>query len=154
MDAATTSKKLTQDLPPKGGYGPIQTDRVKLRSILGARSTFAIFFATTVVGFYAYYLNYKVVKRNQIEMRSSRLAIWPALIAERDRAVLRQMRRNRDEETELMKNVEGWEVGTFYGEPIYFLDEENQYREPLYIEHFAHADPIEVADRTSRHLMT
>lgn len=70
------------------------------------------------------------------------------------RSVLRQMRRNRDEETELMKNVEGWEVGTYYGEPIYFLDEENQFREPLYIEHFAHADPSKVADRTCRHLMT
>lgn len=153
MDAATAGKRL-QDLPPKGGYGPIQTDRVKLRTIFGAKSTFAIFFGTTVVGFYTYYLNYKAVKRNQIEMRSARLAIWPALIAERDRAVLKQMRRNRDEEAELMKNVEGWEVGTYYGEPIYFLDEHNQFRDPLFIEHFAHADPIEVSDRSCRHLMT
>lgn len=70
------------------------------------------------------------------------------------RSVLKQMRRNRDEEAELMKNVEGWEVGTYYGEPIYFLDEHNQFRDPLFIEHFAHADPIEVSDRSCRHLMT
>ncbi|XP_029165245.1 NADH dehydrogenase [ubiquinone] 1 alpha subcomplex subunit 13 [Nylanderia fulva] len=152
MDAATG--KRMQDLPPKGGYGPIQTDRVKLRTILGAKNTFALFFATTVVGFYAYYLNYKLVKRNEIEMRSTRLAIWPALIAERDRSILKQMRRNRDEEAELMKNVEGWEVGTYYGEPIYFLDEENQFREPLFIEHFAHADPGHLGERSCRHLMS
>ncbi|KAL6438815.1 hypothetical protein ACFW04_003715 [Cataglyphis niger] len=152
MDAATS--KRMQDLPPKGGYDPIQTDRVKIRTILGARSTLAIFFATTVIGAYTHYLNYKIVKRNQIEMRSARLAIWPALIAERDRAVLRQMRRNRDEEAELMKNVEGWEVGTYYGEPIYFLDDENQFREPLFWEHFGHADPEDVAKRSCRHLMT
>lgn len=69
-------------------------------------------------------------------------------------SVLRQMRRNRDEEAELMKNVEGWEVGTYYGEPIYFLDDENQFREPLFWEHFAHADPEDVAKRSCRHLMT
>lgn len=64
------------------------------------------------------------------------------------------MRRNRDEEAELMKNIEGWEVGTYYGEPIYFLDDENQFREPLFWEHFAHADPEDVAKRSCRHLMT
>ncbi|KAM0735161.1 NADH dehydrogenase [ubiquinone] 1 alpha subcomplex subunit 13 [Formica fusca] len=153
MDAATAGKRV-QDLPPKGGYDPIQTDRVKIRTVLGARSTLAIFLATTALGAYTHYLNYKLVKRNQIEMRSARLAIWPALIAERDRAVLRQMRRNRDEETELMKNVEGWEVGTYYGEPIYFLDDENQFREPLFFEHFAHADPVDVSARSARYFMT
>lgn len=69
-------------------------------------------------------------------------------------SVLRQMRRNRDEEAELMKNVEGWEVGTYYGEPIYFLDEENQFREPLFIEHFVHSDPTKYSERVARHLVT
>lgn len=70
------------------------------------------------------------------------------------RSVLKQIRRNRDAEAELMKNVEGWEVGTYYGEPIFFLDDTNQYREPLYAEHFAHADPDMVRARTERHLLT
>lgn len=64
------------------------------------------------------------------------------------------MRRNRDAEAELMKNVERWEVGTYYGEPIFFLDDENQYRDPLYWEHFAHADQNKVCERTERHLVT
>lgn len=64
------------------------------------------------------------------------------------------MRRNRDVETELMKNVERWEVGTYYGEPIFFLDDDNQFREPLAVEHFAHADPKEVSVRIERRFWT
>lgn len=67
-------------------------------------------------------------------------------------SILKQMRRNREEEAELMKNIERWEVGTYYGEPIYFLDDENQYRDPLFPEHFAHTDPEEVTKRSTRHL--
>lgn len=69
-------------------------------------------------------------------------------------SILKQMRRNRDEEAELMKNVEGWEVGTYYGEPIYFLDEKNQFRDPLFVEHFAHSDPDKYFERFCRHLLT
>ncbi|XP_020282715.1 NADH dehydrogenase [ubiquinone] 1 alpha subcomplex subunit 13 [Pseudomyrmex gracilis] len=151
---SATAKQRLQDLPPKGGYGPIQTDRVKLRSILGAKSSIALFIAASSYGLFAYYLTFLRNRRNQIEMRSARFAIWPALIAERDRAVLKQMRRNRDEEAELMKNVKGWEVGTYYGEPIYYLDDKDQYREPLFLEHFAHGDPAIVNRRAYRHLFT
>ena len=62
-------------------------------------------------------------------MRSCKLAMMPCLIAERDREYLKQIRRNRDTEAELMKNVPGWVVGTWYGEKIYktkpddYLDE-------------------------------
>ncbi|XP_011162496.1 NADH dehydrogenase [ubiquinone] 1 alpha subcomplex subunit 13 [Solenopsis invicta] len=150
--SATTEKM--QDLPPKGGYNPIQTERMKLKTVLGAKSTIALFLTTSIAGFYAYYLNFKLVRRQQIEMRSARLAILPTLLAERDRAVLKQMRHNRDAEANLMKNVEGWEVGTYYGEPVFFLDEPNQWREPLYSEHFAHADPDLVRERTERYLWT
>jgi len=69
------------------------------------------------------------------------------------RRVLKQMRRNRDEETELMKNVKGWETGTYYGEPIFFLDEENQYREPIYNEYFVHVPDNVLDERTLRHLL-
>lgn len=69
------------------------------------------------------------------------------------RRVLKQLRRNRDEEAELMKNIKGWEVGTYFGEPIYFLDEENMYREPLYHEYFVHVAPGILDARTIRHLI-
>ena len=33
---------------------------------------------------------------------------------------LKELRKNRDEETEVMKDVEGWEVGKWKGEPVYW----------------------------------
>lgn len=53
-----------------------------------------------------------------------------------------------------MKNVDRWEVGTYYGEPIFFLDDTNLYRDPLYVEHFAHTDPEISNERSFRHLLT
>ena len=41
------------------------------------------------------------------------------MLAERDREFLKQLRKNRDAEEKLMKDVEGWEVGTFYGHKVY-----------------------------------
>lgn len=68
------------------------------------------YIACTAAGLVVYYLTAKKVKRDEIEMRSAQNVIFPLLIAERDREFLRQLRRNRDEEAELMKNVPGWEV--------------------------------------------
>lgn len=70
--------------------------------------------AVTAAGLGIYYLTAKKVKRDEIEMRSAQNVIFPILIAERDREFLRQLRRNRDEEAELMKNVPGWEVNCDY----------------------------------------
>lgn len=89
-------------------------------------------------GSYIYYLNYKMVKKLEIETRSANMAITPMLQAERDRAYLKQLVRNRDEETALMKNVEGWEVGTYYGEPI-FKSQGKEYTVSEYMpEFYAH----------------
>ena len=52
-------------------------------------------------------------------MKSASLAITPLMLAERDREFLKQLRKNRDAEEKLMKDVEGWEVGTFYGHKVY-----------------------------------
>jgi len=57
--------------------------------------------------------------KEQIEMKSARLAITPLMLAERDRAYLKQLRLNRDAEEKLMADVEGWEVGTFYGHKVF-----------------------------------
>lgn len=55
----------------------------------------------------------------KIEDQSARRAVEPVLLAERDREYLRQLRKNRDKEADLMKNVAGWEVGTYFGSPIF-----------------------------------
>merc|ERR1719347_1927732 len=61
----------------------------------------------------------KILTQEKVELKSSDLALTPLMLAERDREFLKQCRRNRDAETELMANEEGWEVGTWYGHPIY-----------------------------------
>lgn len=88
---------------------------------------------------YLYYLNCKAVKIRQLEMHSASLAIYPMLLAERDRAYLNQLRKNRDEETKLMANVEGWKTGTWYGEPIYHTVPKNTLIEPNYQEFYVHS---------------
>ena len=64
----------------------------------------------TSVGLYIYYLTAKKIRREEIEARSAENVIFPILIAERDREFLKQLQRNRAEESKLMANVKGWEV--------------------------------------------
>ena len=54
-----------------------------------------------------------------MEDDEGRICLEPLLTAEQDRVMLWQMRRNRDEENELMKNVPGWVTGTWFGEPVF-----------------------------------
>ncbi len=51
------------------------------------------------------------------------MALEPMLCAEKDRATLKDARRIRDEEEELMKDVPGWQTGTYYGTPIFKTQE-------------------------------
>jgi NADH dehydrogenase (ubiquinone) 1 alpha subcomplex subunit 13 len=51
--------------------------------------------------------------------------------------MLKQFRINRDEETELMKDVEGWRVGTLWGEPVYH-NIRSRWIEPATEEYYAH----------------
>jgi len=64
----------------------------------------------TSVGLLAYGKNVEYVQRDNIEMRSANNVIHAILLAERDREFLKQLKRNRDEEEKLMKNVKGWVV--------------------------------------------
>jgi len=54
-----------------------------------------------------------------LEMNDGRLALAPLLLAEEQRLYMKQLRANRDEENELMKDVPGWVTGTLYGVPVY-----------------------------------
>ena len=68
--------------------------------------------------------------RGRIEERAAALAPEPMMLAERDREYLKQLRCNRDCKCDLMKDVEGWEVGTYFGQPLYKTlgDDEIQWR--------------------------
>ncbi|CAH0587936.1 unnamed protein product [Chrysodeixis includens] len=136
-DAFSLARK--QDLPPPGGYKPIPFKRIPAKTYFSGYAMFAGYIGVTAAAMYLYSINYKQIKRDQIEMRSAKMAIYPMLLAERDRAYLKQLRKNRDAETELMCNVPGWEVGTYYGEPVYKLLPEDALVDPIFHEYYAHS---------------
>ncbi|XP_017777945.1 PREDICTED: NADH dehydrogenase [ubiquinone] 1 alpha subcomplex subunit 13 [Nicrophorus vespilloides] len=113
------SAKMRQDMPPAGGYKPIPYKRIPAKTFFSGWALIGGYLGMTAGAAYVYYLNCKSVHYEEIENRSANFAVYPMLTAERDRAFLKQLIRNRDEEADLMKNVPGWEVGTWYGEPIY-----------------------------------
>lgn len=63
---------------------------------------------------------------------------------------LKQVRKNRDEERELMKNDPEWEVGTYYGEPIYITRPEGEFREQEFNEFYAHSWSESISERMFR----
>ncbi|XP_026750017.1 NADH dehydrogenase [ubiquinone] 1 alpha subcomplex subunit 13 [Galleria mellonella] len=132
-----------QDLPPPGGYKPIPYKRIPAKQYFSGYAMFAGYIGMTIGGLYLYNINYKQIKRDEIEMRSAKMAIYPMLLAERDREYLKQLRRNRDAEAELMRDVPGWEVGTYYGERVYKLVPPDALVEPIFHEYYAHSDPVQ-----------
>ncbi|KAF5278650.1 hypothetical protein FQA39_LY00692 [Lamprigera yunnana] len=127
-----------QDLPPEGGYKPINFQRNPARTVISAPGMILGYFGITGISCFLFYLNNKRIHRLDLERRSAEFAIKPLLMAERDREYLKQLRRNRDAERELMKNVEGWKVGTYYGEPIYKTLPDDSLIEPRIGEYYVH----------------
>ncbi|KAJ9601090.1 hypothetical protein L9F63_000756, partial [Diploptera punctata] len=136
-----------QDMPPRGGYNPITFARIPARKYFSGSTIILGYFGMTAVASYIYYLTWKKVRQEDIEMRSGRIALHPLLVAERDRAFLKQVRRNRDEEAQLMANVPGWEVGTWYGEPVYKTIPQDTLVIPSIEEFYAHASDKELRKR-------
>ncbi|KAL4710961.1 hypothetical protein ACJJTC_017926 [Scirpophaga incertulas] len=141
VEACQALKK--QDLPPPGGYKPIPFKRIPAKTFFNGYAMFAGYIGITAGAMYLYRLNCKQIKRDEIEMRSAKMAIYPMIIAERDREFLKQIRRNRDEEAKLMADVPGWEVGTYYGEPVYTNIPPDTLVEPIFHEYYAHSSPKE-----------
>jgi NADH dehydrogenase (ubiquinone) 1 alpha subcomplex subunit 13 len=129
-----------QDLPPKGGYAPINYKRIPARRVLNAPLIYGGLIASMAIGQYSYRKGWTKWTAERVELRSAELALEPLMLAERDREFLKQCRRNRDYETELMKDVEGWEVGTWYGHKIYKTTGE-KWIDPDINEFYVHTSP-------------
>ncbi|KAL2718483.1 NADH dehydrogenase ubiquinone 1 alpha subcomplex subunit 13 isoform X2 [Vespula squamosa] len=151
---STAARGFTQDLPPKEGYCPIPTERVPLRTFLGGRAALGLCLFSTVVGHYLYYIEWKRIMRENIEMKSAQFAILPILMAERDRTFLKQVKRNIAEEKELMKYYPGWKVGTYFGDPVYKTIPEDEFVEPDHIEYFIHTHPNDFKAKLTLKLMS
>lgn len=141
-----------QDMPPDGGYSRIHFKRVPLKPILSSKLLFGGYVSVSLAALYMYYLTDKKINREEVEMRASRHAIFPLLQAERDRAYMKQVRRNRDEEAKLMANVPGWVVGTWFGEPVYKSIPKDTWIDPLILEFYVHTDPKYYKERVELHL--
>lgn len=64
------------------------------------------------------------------------------------------MRLVRDEEADLMKNVPAWEVGTFFGEPIYHTIPKDEFVNPSLNELVVHSDTRKYEAHMYRHVLT
>ncbi|KAM4810624.1 NADH dehydrogenase [ubiquinone] 1 alpha subcomplex subunit 13 [Rhinophrynus dorsalis] len=105
------ASKVKQDMPPPGGYGPVDYKRNLPRRGLSGYSMFAIGAGIMVFGYWRIFSWNRERRRNQIEDLETRVALMPLFQAESDRRVLRLMRENLEQEAIIMKDVPGWKVG-------------------------------------------
>ncbi|XP_062374839.1 NADH dehydrogenase [ubiquinone] 1 alpha subcomplex subunit 13 [Sardina pilchardus] len=105
------ASKVKQDMPPPGGYGPIQYKRNLPTRGLSGYAMFGIGVGLMVFGYWRIIKWNRERRRLLIEDLETRIAIMPLLQAEHDRRTLRLMRENLEEEAIIMKDVPGWKVG-------------------------------------------
>ncbi|CAL8089299.1 unnamed protein product [Calicophoron daubneyi] len=108
-----------QEMPPGGGYAPINVLGKAAKKPLNGILVLAGLYACTFLG-----LTYQSRLRKKLEERSReneevRLALAPFVVAERERLYMKQLRRNRDYETALMADVPGWKVGYWHDYPVF-----------------------------------
>ncbi|XP_042527140.1 NADH dehydrogenase [ubiquinone] 1 alpha subcomplex subunit 13 [Dipodomys spectabilis] len=105
------ASKVKQDMPPRGGYGPIDYKRNLPQRGLSGYSMLALGVGALLVGYWGITRWNRERRRLYIEELEARLALLPLFQAERDRRVLRMLRENLEEEAIIMKDVPGWKVG-------------------------------------------
>ncbi|XP_050400086.1 NADH dehydrogenase [ubiquinone] 1 alpha subcomplex subunit 13 [Patella vulgata] len=113
------SRTFKQEMPPKGGFGPIEWTKGVPKPKWSGYKQFSVFTGFTLASWAIWYRGELVRRREMLEMREARIAVYPLIEAERHRLYLMHCRKNRDEENELMKNHPGWITGTLYGKRPY-----------------------------------
>nr|AAG44670.1 CDA016 [Homo sapiens] len=109
--ASMAASKVKQDMPPPGGYGPIDYKRNLPRRGLSGYSMLAIGIGTLIYGHWSIMKWNRERRRLQIEDFEARIALLPLLQAETDRRTLQMLRENLEEEAIIMKDVPDWKVG-------------------------------------------
>ncbi|XP_060761365.1 NADH dehydrogenase [ubiquinone] 1 alpha subcomplex subunit 13 [Neoarius graeffei] len=105
------ASKVKQDMPPPGGYGPIDYKRNLPKRGLSGYSMFGIGIGVMLFGYWRLFKWNRERRRLHIEELEARIALLPLLQAEHDRRTLRMLRENLEEEAIVMKDVPGWKVG-------------------------------------------
>ncbi|ODV59055.1 uncharacterized protein ASCRUDRAFT_61376 [Ascoidea rubescens DSM 1968] len=99
-----------QDLPPVGGYDPIQWKRHLPSRGFRPKIYFLGLVLFMSYGFYKSCL--AIRERNELkrEKNWARIYLSPLLIAEHDRNLIRKHLADRSKESIIMKNITGWDV--------------------------------------------
>ncbi|ODV97007.1 hypothetical protein PACTADRAFT_48787 [Pachysolen tannophilus NRRL Y-2460] len=105
---------MGQDLPPVGGYEPIQWKRNLPSRGFRPVVWFLGLCTMTGYGFYKIILNNRENYELKREKLWSRIYLLPLLQAEQDRNVVRRTFAYYKKEGEIMKNVPWWEVKSTY----------------------------------------
>ncbi|GAV09319.1 hypothetical protein RvY_18883 [Ramazzottius varieornatus] len=132
-----------QDLPPTGGYADYDWGRIPQKPYMGATKQFLLVVFMTITGKLMMELDRKRWRGEKLEMLDAKVALMPMLLAERDRLYLRRIRRNREEEERIMKNVPGWEVGKWFDEPVYKTVPKDHWIDPTPFEYWVHCEAFE-----------
>jgi NADH dehydrogenase (ubiquinone) 1 alpha subcomplex subunit 13 len=146
LERANTSTKAIayrQDLPPAEGYKTFDWERIPQKEGWATPTRFLIYLAITFYGYVFYQLNKKRYRTMHLEMLDAKVALQPLMFAERDRLYLKRVRQNFEEETRLMKNVPGWEVGKWYHEPVFKTVPQNHWIDQSPFEFWSGCDPFE-----------
>uniref|UniRef100_A0A8C8YMT1 NADH dehydrogenase [ubiquinone] 1 alpha subcomplex subunit 13 n=1 Tax=Prolemur simus TaxID=1328070 RepID=A0A8C8YMT1_PROSS len=109
--ASMAASKVKQDMPPPGGYGPIDYKRNLPRRGLSGYSMLAIGIGTLLFGYWSIIKWNRERRRLLIEDLEARIALMPLFQAEKDRRTLQMLRENLEEEAIIMKDVPDWKVG-------------------------------------------
>uniref|UniRef100_A0A0K0F8X8 NADH dehydrogenase [ubiquinone] 1 alpha subcomplex subunit 13 n=1 Tax=Strongyloides venezuelensis TaxID=75913 RepID=A0A0K0F8X8_STRVS len=133
-----SSKDFKQEMPPPGGYRNFNFSRTYAKQLFRPGLVSGIIAGCTLYGIYQSYMIRKHIVTEKFEDVDIQNAMEPFLVAERDREWLRFLKKNRDLENEIMKDVPGWKTGTWYGEPVYFTLGDKWW-DPSIIEAYAHS---------------
>jgi len=110
-----------QDMPPPGGYKPFMFERTfPVVRAIGWKLVWGYLIAYLPIAIYNRRSQVAYTNRVWLEHHDLHLCLSPFMLAERDRNWLRFLRYQRNQESEIMKDVPGWKTGTWYGEPVYF----------------------------------
>ncbi|KAJ7371522.1 NADH dehydrogenase 1 alpha subcomplex subunit 13 ndufa13/GRIM19 [Desmophyllum pertusum] len=116
--ASLVKEVAKQELPPKGGYPPIEYARNLPKRGPSGLALFIGGAAVMAYGFYRVIIGNR--KRCELtkEKRYARIGVLPLLQAEHDRNCLRLLKENEELEAQIMKDVPNWKVG----ESMYHTD--------------------------------
>ncbi|CAH1797268.1 unnamed protein product [Owenia fusiformis] len=138
--AGSGGNEFRQEMPRSGGYQDIHWAHRSRPRRFGRYSGvvyFGSFLGLTGVAMWGFTGVFQKRRDFEVEMQDGRIAVAPLLLAEQQRMFLKQLRSNRDEEEELMKDVANWKVGHLYNEPVYH-NLSNVWIKPAIEEFYAH----------------